>query len=255
MNTHDRHTLLLKRLEENGSLRVSGLDDELGVTAMTIWRDMRFLEERGLLRRVRGGAISLNHIGVEPDFQFKEQHAAEEKRRIAAFAVRKYVKPGDTIIVEGGTTAAEILNHLSVDKLTLMTNSLPILARAYALKKSWHVHCSGGILSPVSGNFVGPEAVQFFNGKHAQTFFMSATGLDVESGSITDPNPVEIEVKQTMANCAQRIVLLLDSSKIGIRSVQQVLPLSRIHTLVTDKGLDQKLLKSIEREGLQIEQC
>ena len=101
----------------------------------------------------------MTRLLTEPEFQLKEQQATEEKRRIAAYAAQKYVRPGDTIIIEGGTTAAEILNHIRVEKLAVMTNSLPILSRAYALRKSWHLHSSGGVLSPVSGNFVGPEAL------------------------------------------------------------------------------------------------
>jgi DeoR/GlpR family transcriptional regulator of sugar metabolism len=247
VNTHDRHTYLLKRLERDGALQVAGLDAELGVTAMTVWRDLRLLDERGLLKRVRGGAVSLERYETEPAFQMKEQHAAEEKRRIAAFAASKYVKSGDTIIVEGGTTAAEILKHLHAEKLALMTNSLPILSRAYALNKPWHLHASGGILSPVSGNFVGPEAIRYFVDKQADTFFMSATGLDVEAGAVTDPNPVEIEVKRVMAQCARQVVLLLDSSKVGIRSVQEVLKLERVTALITDSGMDNGVIKSLKK--------
>lgn len=255
MNTHDRHQYLLRRVEQDGSIQVAGLDEELGVTPMTIWRDLRLLDERGLLKRVRGGAISLSRLLTEPEFQFKEQHAAEEKRRIAEFAAQKYVRAGDTVIIEGGTTAAEILNHINVDRLALMTNSLPILSRAYALRKPWHMHSSGGVLSPVSGNFVGPEAMAFFAGKHARTFFMSATGLDVDAGAVTDPNPVEIEVKRAMAACAQQVILLLDSSKIGIRSVQEVLKLNRISALVTDSGIEPAVVRKLKKQGLKIEVC
>lgn len=255
MNTHDRHQYLLKRIEQDGSLQVAGLDEELGVTAMTIWRDLRMLDERGLLRRVRGGAISLQRLEQEPEFWRKEQHAAEEKRRIAAYAARHYVKSGDTIIIEGGTTAAGLLNFLQADKLALITNSLPILSRAHSFKKDWHLHASGGVLSPVSGNFVGPEAIRFFEDKHAQTFFMSATGLDIERGAVTDPNPVEIEVKRIMAERAQRVVLLMDSSKIGVRSVQEVLQLKQITTLITDTAINPATLKKLKHQGLKVEIC
>ncbi len=255
MNTHDRHQYLLRRVEQDGSLQVAGLDAELGVTPMTIWRDLRLLDERGLLKRVRGGAISMTRLLTEPEFQLKEQQATEEKRRIAAYAAQKYVRPGDTIIIEGGTTAAEILNHIRVEKLALMTNSLPILSRAYALRKDWHLHASGGVLSPVSGNFVGPEAIEFFADKHARTFFMSATGLDVDSGTVTDPNPVEIEVKRAMAACAQQVILLMDSTKIGIRSVQEVLKLDRVTALITDTDIDPAVVRKLKKQGLSVEQC
>jgi len=255
LRTRDRHKLLINRLERDGSIEVAGLDNELGVSTMTIWRDLKLLDERGLLKRVRGGAISMERLLTEPEFQLKEQHAAEEKRRIAMYAARNYVKPGDTVIIEGGTTAAEMLNHINIDKLALLTNSLPILSRAHALRRPWHLHASGGVLSPVSGNFVGPEAIRFFADKRAQTFFMSATGLDADAGTVTDPNPVEIEVKRAMAKCARQTILLLDSSKIGVQSVQELLKLDRITTLVTDIGLEQRIIKKLKRLGLQVEVC
>jgi DeoR/GlpR family transcriptional regulator of sugar metabolism len=250
--TFHRHQYILKRLQKEGSIQVAGLAEQLGVTSMTIWRDLQALEERGLLRRIRGGALSPEGA-QEPEFRIKEHHASAEKRRIAAYAATQYVGLGDTIIMEGGTTVAEMLNHLKPERLTLMTNSLPILSRAYSQGKSWHLHASGGVLSPVSGNFVGPEAIRFFSGKHAQTFFMSATGLDPDTGALTDPNPVEIDVKRVMADCAKEIVLLLDSSKLGMRSMQEVLPLKRISAVITDKKIKPQDLRKLKAAGLKVD--
>jgi len=252
MLTQDRHRFLLRRLEETGSLKMAGLDKELDVNAMTVWRDLRLLEQRGLLKRVHGGAVRADR-SVEPEFRLKQQRALAEKRLIAATAVRNHVRPGDVVILEGGTTVAELLGHLPPRDLTLMTNSLPILTRAHALGRGWQIHGSGGTLSPVSGNFVGPEAVEFFQKNFATTFFMSATGLDPASGFLTDPNPVEIEVKRAMAKAARKIVLLLDSSKIGVRSVQSVLPLAEIDVLVCDAKLDPKAVRPLRAAGLKIE--
>lgn len=254
MITHDRHQHLLRQLERTGSLQIAGLHETLGVTPMTIWRDLRLLEQSGMLKRVRGGAVRIDR-SAEPEFRLKEQRSADEKRRIAHYAAARYVTTGDTIIVEGGTTVAEILNHLTVPKLTLMTNSLPILSRAYTLGRNWQLQASGGVLSPVSGNFVGPEAIAYFSGKRAQTFFMSATGLDPVTGALTDPNPVEIEVKRAMAASAKRVVLLLDSSKIGEHSIERVLPLRKLHVLITDRGAPRAVIQKLRKLGLNIEQC
>ncbi|HPA18495.1 MAG TPA: DeoR/GlpR family DNA-binding transcription regulator [Verrucomicrobiae bacterium] len=254
MLAHERHRLLLRRLEETGALEARGLGAELGVAAMTIWRDLRMLERQGLLKRVHGGAIRADRA-QEPEFRQKEGRALAEKRRIASTAARLFVRPGDVILLEGGTTVAELLPHIPPRGLTLMTNSLPILSRAQALGRGWQIHCSGGVLSPVSGNFVGPEAVRFFHGKYAATFFMSATGLDPKTGALTDPNPVEIEVKRAMARAAQRVVLLLDSRKIGLRSVQEVIPLCDVDTLVIDCGISATDRRTIARRGPRVRVC
>lgn len=251
MIAHERHRFLLRRIEETGSIEARGLGEELGVAAMTIWRDLRLLERQGLLKRVHGGAIRADRA-QEPEFRQKEGRALAEKRLIAATAARLFARPGDVILLEGGTTVAEILPHLPPRGLTVMTNSLPILSRAQALGRAWQIHCSGGVLSPVSGNFVGPEAVRFFQGKYAATFFMSATGLDPKTGALTDPNPVEIEVKRAMAHAAERVVLLLDSGKIGQRSAQQVLPLRDIAALVIDRGISAGDRRRIGRLGPRV---
>lgn len=252
MLTQDRHRLLLRRLEESGSLRAAGLDRELEVNAMTIWRDLRLLEQRGLLKRVHGGAVRVDR-SVEPAFRLKQQRSLAAKRAIAAAAARGHVRPGDVVILEGGTTVAELLAHLPERDLTLMTNSLPILSRAHAMGRNWQIHGSGGALSPVSGNFVGPEAGEFFRKNFAATFFMSATGLDVESGALTDPNPLEIEVKRAMARAARRVVLLLDSSKIGVRSAKEVLPLRDVDVMICETKLDPKVTRTLRDAGLTIE--
>jgi DeoR/GlpR family transcriptional regulator of sugar metabolism len=254
MIAHERHRFLLRRIEETGSIEARGLGAELGVAAMTIWRDLRLLERQGLLKRVHGGAIRADRA-QEPEFRQKEGRALAEKRHIAAAAARLFARVGEVILLEGGTTVAEVLPHLPPRGLTVMTNSLPILSRAQALGRGWQIHCSGGVLSPVSGNFVGPEAVRFFRGKYAAVFFMSATGLDPKTGALTDPNPVEIEVKRAMARAAERVVLLLDSGKIGLRSAQQVLPLRDIDTLITDRGISPADRRRITRLGPRVRVC
>lgn len=252
MLAHDRHRLLLQRLEESGSLKAAGLAHELRVNPMTIWRDLELLGQRGLLKRVRGGAIRPDR-SVEPQFSLKQRHALAEKRQIAEAAARQHVQPGDVIFIEGGTTAAELLGYLPTRDLTLMSNSLPILSRAHALGRNWQIHCCGGTLSPVSGNFVGPEATAFFGRNFAATFFMSATGLDLESGLLMDPNPVEIEVKRAMARSARKVVLLLDSSKFGVRSVQSVLPLEEIDVLICDRKPEPAALRLLAGAGITVE--
>lgn len=244
MLTLERHRRILEMLEQDGSISLPSLRAVLPVTGMTLWRDLAALEAQGRLRRVRGGAVRPD-VAVEPAFSQKTRRALERKRRIAAQAAAEFVEEGDVLILEGGTTVAELLPFLRKPRLTVVTNSLPILSRIQSTHRHLGVHASGGMLSQVSGNLVGPEAVAFFSRRRAHTFFMSATGLDAQLGRITDPNPVEIEVKRAMAASAARIILLLDATKIGVVSVEEVLPLKEVDVLVTDRGVtpaQQKLL-------------
>ena len=215
---------------------------------MTLWRDLAALEAQGRLRRVRGGAIKPD-AAVEPAFDKKKQRALARKRHIAACAAAEFTAPGDALFLEGGTTVAQLLPHLVAPRLTLLTNSLQILSRAQHHHPQLALQCSGGVFSPVSGNFIGPDAVAFFERKRARTFFMSATGLDPATGILTDPNPLEIEVKRVMARRADRVVLLLDSTKLGLASLEHVLPLSQVDALVIDDGASAAVRRKLAAHG------
>lgn len=236
MLKQERHRRILELLDQHGAISQASLRDHLPVTVMTIWRDLDTLETEGRLRRVRGGAVRPDHV-AEPAFRQKVRQAVDEKRRIARHAAAEFVSEGDVLILEGGTTVAELLPCLTAPALTILTNSLPILSRAHAVHHGPALHSSGGMLSEVSGNFVGAEAIRFFRRKRAHTFFMSATGLDLASARLTDPNPVEIAVKRAMAAAAERVVLLLDASKFHALSLEEVLPLGTIDTVVTDRRI------------------
>lgn len=245
----DRHRQILRHLERDGAISLGALQRSLGVTKMTVWRDLKLLEAGGRLVRVHGGAVHPSRT-QEPAFQQKQHRRTLAKQRIAAEAARRFVTAGDVLFLEGGTTVAELVPHLAAQDVTLITNSLPIAERARELNgDAPAVQCSGGTLSRVSGNCVGPDAVRFFERKRARTFFMSATGLDLESGRLTDPNPAEIEIKRAMARGAGRIVLLLDASKLGVLSVDEVLPLSEIDAIVTDARLAPKLRRRLRALG------
>lgn len=226
----ERHRRILRLLEATGSVTTRELRTELQANAMMLWRDLRDLEEQGLLRRVRGGAMSLPSRR-EPHFDTKLAASRHAKQRLAAWVVKHLVRSGQIIICEGGTTVAEVASRLHQDRLTVLTNSLPVLNRL-KLGRGAAVYASGGMLREESGTFIGPEAVRFFARRRADLFLMSATGLDVAAGP-TDPNPQEIEVKQAMLRSARQTVLIADDSKFGQVSLMPITSFRRIDSLVT----------------------
>jgi DeoR/GlpR family transcriptional regulator of sugar metabolism len=228
----ERHRRILTFLEAQGTVNSTELEKELKVTAMTVWRDLKLLEERGQLKRMRGGAVRLSGP-VEIDFHEKAIHAPAAKQRIAAYVASKLLKAGDSLILDGGTTIASLADQPLPARLTILTNSLPIAEAMQHHRARPSVYLSGGLLRPESGTLVGREAVTFFSRRRAIKFLMSATGLDAEAG-VSDPNPQEIEVKQAMASRAQEVILMADASKLGVVSLMQTLPWRRIDRLVTD---------------------
>jgi DeoR/GlpR family transcriptional regulator of sugar metabolism len=249
MTTH-RHQRILALLRECPAVTARELRAELSVTAMTVWRDLRELEELGLLRRVRGGAQAMRTPG-EPEFEAKAMAAGEAKRRIVACAVARFVRAGETIALEGGTTVAALVDHLPVKRVSVLTNSLPVALRIRARRPDLPVKLPGGWLSQVSGNVVGPEALQFIARQRASVCFLSATGFDAERGP-TDPNPLEIEVKRAWATVSGRVVLLLDARKFGVRSASVMIHPRRIQALVTDAPPPPAIAAFLAKHGVEL---
>jgi DeoR/GlpR family transcriptional regulator of sugar metabolism len=251
LTTTVRHQAILTRLRDAGHVRARELHRELGVTPMTVWRDLRTLEEQGLLRRRHGGAERLGRAPGEPDFEAKGTVAAEAKRRIAAAAVAEFVRAGDTLALEGGTTVAALLEFLPDTKISLLTNSLPVALRARAVRPQLPVHVAGGWLSPVSGNVAGPDTLRFLERQSASLCFISATGFDAVRGPL-DPNPLEIEAKRALAARARRVVLLLDARKFAVASTAVAIHPRRLHALVTDQPPPRPIARLLRTHGVRL---
>lgn len=232
-NAPERHRRILEMLTKRDSVRNVELRQRFGVTAMTIWRDLVALEEKGLLRRTRGRVTRTDRALVEPDFHSKADRAGQAKERIARHVVQHFMREGDTLALDGGTTVAAIAQQDIPADLTILTNSLYTAERFLRHPARPVVHVCGGLLREQSGTFIGREALSFFRKRRAGRYFLSATGVDSEAG-ITDLTLEDNEVKRAMATASGEVVLLADKSKIGVVSLMQVFPWRRIHHLVTD---------------------
>lgn len=228
----ERHQRILELIERDRSVSMSALRRSFSVSVMTLWRDLERLQDSGRIQRVRGGAVAVGDQS-ETSISVKARRRIEAKKRIARTAVDHLVRPGMSLIIDGGSTVAEVCPLLARRDVTVLTHSLTILSRMQRDAPDVGCHASGGILRPVSGTFVGPDAIRFFRRKRADIFFMTVTGLDAEHG-LTDPSPLEIEVKQAMIHAAKQTVLLIDASKLGQTSMCPVVPLRRIDLVVCD---------------------
>lgn len=241
---------LRRELSSQGNIRTKEAATQLDVSVMTLWRDLKHLEDIGELRRVHGGALP-PHPGdsQEPDFASKAALANEDRVALAKYAAKRFPRTGDCIAVEGGTTAIGTLPYLEASNLTIITNSLEALRRT---RPTDTVLASGGVYRQVSHTFVGPQAIDFFKSHRSDLCFISATGFSAEEG-LTDPNPLEIEVKRTMCEHSRKVVLLLDRSKFGRRSLARVVDLDKIDVLVTNEGVSAASLKPFRQAGIIIE--
>ncbi|MCX7783626.1 MAG: DeoR/GlpR family DNA-binding transcription regulator [Meiothermus sp.] len=190
-----------------------------------------------------------NAVTPEPLPSKKRTLHRREKEVIGRYAAHHFVREGDFVVLEAGTTVACMLKHMGKPGVTLISNGLEIIREATSLLPTVTVMACGGILREPSYTFVGPQAEAFFSQLRAHTVFLSASGLTLEDG-LMDPNPLEIQVKRAMANCAERVVILMDSSKFGTRSLLQTLPLDSIDALITDNGVPEKLAHEIRLRGI-----
>jgi DeoR family fructose operon transcriptional repressor len=229
----DRHWKILKLLEQTEWVATNLLPDVLGVTPMTIWRDVKSLEEKGLVRSSRGRISRADRLQDEPAFHAKIDHSQAAKDAIARFAAAHLIHEGDSLAIDGGTTTAALARQVLPAGLTILTNSLHTAQRFLDHPSRPSVYCCGGFLRQPSGTFIGREALAFFSKRRTQRYFLSASGVDAAAG-ITDLTLEDNEVKQAMAHASAEVVLLADRSKIGHVSLMQVLPWSRVHHFITD---------------------
>lgn len=250
MLAEDRRRAIAELVLEQGSVSAKDLSHRFGVSPMTVYRDLKELEAVHALERVRGGAVRRQETD-EPMFMAKREVNRERKQAIARYAAEHFVGDDDILLIEAGTTVTSLVRYLPDTLAALLANGLDALNEARRLVPSVPVFGCGGMLRSPSFTFVGPEAEAFFRSISATTFFLSATGLTLRDG-VTDPNPLEIQVKRAMAASAQRTVLLLDSSKFGQSSLREVLPLERIDALVTDGAAPAATLRELSDRGVDV---
>lgn len=229
VRAEQRRAYLLSQLKRDGLVRLLESAIELGVSSMTVRRDLEELEGEGMLRRVRGGAVTM--AGPRP-FSERRVVRARAKRVIAHKAVALVPSAG-AIGLDASTTAGMIgsaLGHHS--GVTVATNSYDNFLSARK-GGGGSIVLVGGELEPVTGSFVGPVACQAAGSMLYQRFFASAAAIDPTIGT-SEATLAESQVKQAFASVSRETVLCIDSSKFGDRSVALGFALHDIAIMITD---------------------
>jgi DeoR/GlpR family transcriptional regulator of sugar metabolism len=233
-----RQTEILERVREQGAVRVADLVRALGVSDMTVRRDLEVLHQRGLIEKVHGGAAAIEGSPLfEPGFTVKSTLMQAEKTAIAA-AAASLVAPGTAIAISAGTTTFALARRLiDVPGLTVLTNSVPVADALYKDgRPDQTVILSGGVRTP-SDALVGPFAVEVIRSLHVDTVFMGTHGMDLKSG-FTTPNILESETNRALIEAGRHLVVLADSTKWGTIGISSVARLEDADTIITDTGLD-----------------
>ena len=216
------------QVRTDGFVAVGAAAEALGVSEMTIRRDLEELEQRGTARRVRGGARATG----PQSFATRRNKAARAKARIAA-KLADLVPASGAVAFDASSTIMRLTSALgAVREVSVLTNG-PDTFHALQGLPGVTALLTGGRLEPVTGSLVGALACRAAAQFTVQTFFTSAAGLDPRTGAL-EMTLEEAEVKRSLAAGAEQVVLAVDSSKLGARAVAVGIEWDRVDTLVTD---------------------
>lgn len=245
----ERQERVRQILRTRHAVRVEELKDELGVSTATIRRDLDELEEAGVLRRVHGGAVSVDLRPIEARFEAKAARHTAEKRRIAARAL-ELVEPDSTIYIDAGSTCLELARLLG-DRhdLTVVTNSLPAIVELAG--RAPRLVVIGGELRPLSQAIVGPLSIPLLDELYVDRAFMGTFSLSLDAG-LTTTDPAEAFTKEHALTRAREVVLLVDSSKLGTRSFAHAGRLDQVDVVITDAELDADCAHIFENAGVRV---
>lgn len=231
-----RQSRLQQLIAEHGICDLETLARELGVSQSTIRRDIDGLVQQGLVKRTHGGVIWVGQQNGNPRpdaFDQRVDFRREAKQRIAA-AAAKLIQPDQTILLDGGTSTFYLAQQLLGRPLQIVTNSLPI-AGLFQNDDNVELILTGGLLYPRYGVLLGPMMEAALASIHPQIMFLSVAG--VSDGMLFNQNLLLVEAERRMMQQAQKVVLLVDSSKFGQQALAQLCPLADIDVVVTDAPL------------------
>jgi len=247
----ERQQAIADLVAARGRLSVNALAAEYAVTTETVRRDLSVLERAGVLRRVHGGAVPAASLSLELKVGDRDLAHADEKDRIAKRAVGLLPPSGGSILMDAGTTTARLAMMLPRDRqLTVLTNAVPIAARL-AGSPSVQLHLLPGRGRPTTHAAVGEETVEALSRLRADVAFVGTNGLSLSHG-LSTPDPAEAATKRAIVGSAQRVVVLVDSSKIGQEHIVRFAELADVDEVVTDSGISSSDLQELQARGIEV---
>lgn len=241
-----RRDELLRRLAAEGYVSSSRLAAELGVSEMTIRRDLRQLDLDGLARRIPGGA-SLPHLGHGLPFEERDRSGGAEKLAIAA-ACLPLLDGAAMVALDAGTTVAHLAG-LVQPGTTVLSHSIPVIT-ATAARDDVELLAVGGVYQRDTRSFAGPGARRAIADYSIDVAVLSATAVD--ASGVLCANAHDAELKQELARVSATTVLLVDHSKLGARAPIRFGTLDLIDVLITDAGADADDLRRLADAGVRV---
>lgn len=245
----DRHQQIIQMITRQRTVKNSELMERFDISIETVRRDLEYLEQEGYLRRVYGGAVVNTVLGSEPEYASRAQANHSQKIAIAA-AAAKLINPQDTVYLGVGTTVQSMVRHMKqLGELTVFTNALRT-----AVELSEIPGCSvilpGGQLRAKELTLSGFPAEENFSHFNVDKAFIGIGGI-TEDG-ITDFHIGEAQLHRQLIRNARKSIALADSSKLGVRAMNNVCALEEIDIVVTDINAPRHLVRALEQAGVQV---
>lgn len=243
MKAAPRRLKIRELLDRQEFLDLETLCRELDASASSVRRDLSVLEREGALKRVYGGAMSIEAHDHDLDYEWQSTRMAEEKKRIGAKAAG-LIEEGQTVILDGGSTTAAVARALRDRNVHVITNSLPI-AEALSDARQIEVTLTGGYLYPRLQVMVGPLCEQMLSGVTADVLIMGIGGI-TEAG-FSNSNTLVVGPERKMIDAARKVIVVADHTKFGRRALIDLAPLDRADVVISDTGLEpyyRELLRS-----------
>jgi DeoR/GlpR family transcriptional regulator of sugar metabolism len=245
-----RQQIILDKLGADGHVTVAGLSDSLGVSEVTIRRDLHELDAQGKLQRAHGGAVAAAPAPPEPPVVQRMSRNEHRKEAIGRKAAA-LVKDGDSVFLGSGSTTAYVARHLIERKnLTVVTNALNV-ATELAGAEGVTVVVTGGMMRDSELSLIGHIADQSLREVRVDRVIMGIQAISLKEGMTNDYLP-EVMTDRTIIDMASALIVVADSTKFGKVASAYVAPVQRITTLVTDPDAPTDLLRELERIGVQV---
>lgn len=246
----ERHKYILQALRKEGFVKVLDLAAQLDVTPVTIRKDLKLLEEKGLLYRTHGSASPANPHTGDRNVSEKEKIEPEKKRQIA-IAAAKLIEANDSIIINSGSTICAFAEQIKpVDCLTIVSASVKA-TMILSENENVNIVQLGGAFRKKSVSVIGNYTLSFLQNIICSKLFLGVDGIDPDFG-ITTSNIEEAELNKAMMAVASKTIILADSSKFGRKGFGKICDIDKVDIIITDAGIPDSVKEMLEEQGIEL---
>jgi DeoR/GlpR family transcriptional regulator of sugar metabolism len=250
VKTEPRRQQILKLLEDTGTINVNELAERFRVSLVTIRNDLDDLEKEGLLQRTFGGAIFSHRSRFNKSFRERIQQQRDENRAVATAALG-YIKEGDTIILDAGTTTLALAQLLKERSMSVFVITCSVPAALELSSGGYDILLLGGTVRNKSLALLGRETLTILERYRADKAFLGSSGFTAKRGHST-PNPDDAQIKEAIMRAADETYVLVDSSKYGHDCLTSFARLRDVDLTITDSRLSRSKAAILEAAGARL---